>query len=188
MLHNIFSTPVYFHTIPPLYKRKIDEEINRFIKDIEEESDPYSWNEYIKTSFHNGKNDILTYSMYLLADLFIHYAREINNQREIQIDNSWFNFSYRNNSQNTHLHPCFPHAKSDIHLSGVYFHQVHENSGDLILKNSNPVNQWVNFNSEETIVPQNGMLVLFQSWVPHSVTINKTDKPRISVSANLSGK
>ena len=38
---------------------------------------------------------------------------------------------------------------------------------------------------EMTFEPKPGRIVMFESWVPHAVNCNKSDKNRISIAVNL---
>jgi uncharacterized protein (TIGR02466 family) len=85
------------------------------------------------------------------------------------------------------------HSNSDI--SAAYYVCAHENCGDIVFydprpskvyrhpisKTPNKLNATVN-----SIQPEAGMLVLFPSYLDHSVNPNLSDKKRIVVSFNLS--
>ena len=40
-------------------------------------------------------------------------------------------------------------------------------------------------NSHNMIIPKNGLIVIFPSWLNHSVLPNKSNKNRISISFNI---
>jgi len=40
-------------------------------------------------------------------------------------------------------------------------------------------------NSHNIIIPKNGLIVIFPSWLNHSVLPNKSNKNRISISFNI---
>ena len=85
------------------------------------------------------------------------------------------------------------HSNSDI--SAAYYVTAHEGCGDIVFydprparvykqpiaKSPNKLNGTVN-----SIKPEAGMLVLFPSYLDHSVNPNISDKKRIVISFNLS--
>ena len=85
------------------------------------------------------------------------------------------------------------HSNSDI--SAAYYVTAHEGCGDIVFydprparvykqpiaKSANKLNGTVN-----SIKPEAGMLVLFPSYLDHSVNPNISDKKRIVISFNLS--
>jgi uncharacterized protein (TIGR02466 family) len=85
------------------------------------------------------------------------------------------------------------HSNSDI--SAAYYVTAHEGCGDIVFydprparvykqpisKSPNKLNSTVN-----SIKPEAGMLVLFPSYLDHSVNPNISDKKRIVISFNLS--
>ena len=87
------------------------------------------------------------------------------------------------------------HHHSNSDLSAAYYVAAHENCGDIVFydprpapvhnhpisKSPNNINATVN-----SIKPEPGMLVLFPSYLEHSVNPNLSDKKRIVISFNLS--
>ena len=87
------------------------------------------------------------------------------------------------------------HHHSNSDLSAAYYVSAHENCGDIVFydprpapvhnhpisKLPNKLNATVN-----SIKPEPGMLVLFPSYLEHSVNPNNSKKKRIVISFNLS--
>ena len=87
------------------------------------------------------------------------------------------------------------HHHSNSDLSAAYYVSAHENCGDIVFydprpapvhnhpisKTANKLNATVN-----SIRPESGMLVLFPSYLEHSVNPNLSKKKRIVISFNLS--
>ena len=85
------------------------------------------------------------------------------------------------------------HSNSDI--SAAYYVEAHDNCGDIVFYDprparvykhpiaieSNDLNATVN-----SVKPEPGLLVLFPSYLEHSVKPNMSDKKRIVISFNLS--
>ncbi len=75
-----------------------------------------------------------------------------------------------------HVTLAHRHDDDDEYLSGVYYVDVPENSGDLVLEQGCATTR---------ICPQAGMLVLFPPDVPHHVTQNLGMETRLSVGMNF---
>ncbi len=87
------------------------------------------------------------------------------------------------------------HHHSNSDLSAAYYVAAHDNCGDIVFydprpapvhnhplsKSPNNLNATVN-----SIKPEPGMLVLFPSYLEHSVNPNLSDKERIVISFNIS--
>ena len=87
------------------------------------------------------------------------------------------------------------HHHSNSDLSAAYYVSAHENCGDIVFydprpapvhnhpisKSPNKLNATVN-----SIKPESGMLVLFPSYLEHSVNPNFSSEKRIVISFNLS--
>lgn len=117
-----------------------------------------------------------------------HESMGYNSNLQSSIQSSWINVNdkYSYNLKHTHPRSLF---------SGVYYVQVPEgNSGDIVFYRENYmlnyippyiVKDWNNINSSTiSIKPKVGMLLIFPSWLEHSVTTNLTNQDRISISFN----
>ena len=107
--------------------------------------------------------------------------------KDIQIQSMWAIINKKYDFNVLHSHPnCF--------LSAAYYVSAHENCGDIVFydprpapvykhpipKSPNNLNATVN-----SIKPEAGMLVLFPSYLEHSVNPNMSDKKRIVISFNI---
>lgn len=107
---------------------------------------------------------------------------------EIYLSAAWVNF------QDTRLAFHVDHVHQDT-FSGVFFLQVPEHSGKLVINNSgiNPLWQGAmlqerknKFNCDKIkIDPEEGQIYLWPSYLPHSVEPNNHDESRISISFNV---
>lgn len=116
------------------------------------------------------------------------------NQYTLKITNLWLNVNGRGHYNNLHTH-------AGAVMSGVYYLQVpsccsghlnlHNRFEDMHMKES-----WgcdANFDKFEKpynytdhyIDPKDDMMVLFPSWLAHSVSKSASDKERISISFNI---
>jgi len=76
----------------------------------------------------------------------------------------------------THAHT---HDDSDELLSGVYYVETPPHSGRLVLLDTG---------RREEIEPRAGAFVFFAPDVPHEVTRNESDQPRLSVGFNIGAR
>ena len=104
----------------------------------------------------------------------------------VKPDDYWININHPNNCNAMHIHP-----KSLI--SGVFYIKCNDNSGNLKLENDH-YKQYFNgtfLNNtsklnylEVTYTPKVNRLILFPSWMAHSVTTNNSNEDRISIAFN----
>lgn len=88
----------------------------------------------------------------------------------------WFNEMHQGHSTTAHTHD-----EDDELLSGVYYIQVPENSGDLILGDEKQ-------HDSIRITPKAGEFVFFAPDCLHSVTANQSDQMRLSIGFNVGPK
>ena len=132
-------------------------------------------NQFINTQINSINNYISQY--------------QLRKNHEWNVTGLWFNINPKYSLNNLHTH-C------NCDFSAVYYIQVPKNSGNIIFENPNAVmlhqgfyqNEFnyneFNSNSYE-IQPQDNMLILFPSYLPHRVEQNLSDKDRISLSFNI---
>jgi len=103
------------------------------------------------------------------------------------MSNFWFNVNRQGNTNSVHNHPrCY--------FSAVWYVNVPNNSGDLVFYRPDMMLDYLpvrdatspnNFGKYE-VYPKNNQLVIFPSYLYHSVTDNcNTQEPRISVAFNF---
>ena len=106
------------------------------------------------------------------------------------VGNLWANINNFKDFNLAHIHPgCF--------ISGVYYIEVPENSGDIVFHNpvgdtmsadwhSNHHITYTDYNGlTYWIKPETSYLYLFPSWLKHHVEPNLSKKNRVSVSFNV---
>lgn len=108
--------------------------------------------------------------------------------KTMYISTAWANF---NDSRQAMNHQ---HIHADV-LSGVFYLQIPEGSGKLSIVNPGMNCLWPGYslirNRNEytadalSITPHEGELVLWPSYLPHSVETNNHDKSRISIAINI---
>ena len=109
-------------------------------------------------------------------------------KQSVNIKNIWAIINEKNAWNQKHHH-------SNSDLSAAYYVSAHENCGNIVFydprpapvhnhpisKTANKLNATVN-----SIKPEPGMLVLFPSYLEHSVNPNLSNKKRIVISFNIS--
>jgi uncharacterized protein (TIGR02466 family) len=108
-------------------------------------------------------------------------------QCQLRITGLWGNIGRHTDFLHEHTHP-------NNFLSGVVYVKVPPNSGATSFKDPRPQTRVLRprvlrdnpFNSSEfQYVGAPGTVVMFHSWLEHSVTPNETDEDRITVAFNL---
>jgi len=115
------------------------------------------------------------------------YLNEVGHDyKDIQITSSWANILNKNEYIN-------PHAHSNSYLSGVFYI---EDSSDIYFENNTIMKSsftpdFVKAKKHEyrkktsfKITPKKGSLIIFPSWLIHSVPSNNLDK-RLSIAFNI---
>tara|TARA_R110000803_G_C11935281_1_gene315891 strand:- start:340 stop:879 length:540 start_codon:yes stop_codon:yes gene_type:complete len=90
--------------------------------------------------------------------------------------NCWGNISSYSHYNNMHDHARDP---SPNKISGIYYLQVNDNSGNLKIHDNSYPQVYTKFN------PQKGDLIFFQSSIFHSVEPNFSREDRISIAFNI---
>jgi uncharacterized protein (TIGR02466 family) len=107
--------------------------------------------------------------------------------RALSFTGCWINLAAPGAEVKMHAHP-------NNFLSGVYYVQVQPGADTLNFHDPRPqtgiirppVTELTAYNTDQVVVPvEVGALVLFPAWLPHSVSANRSDRLRISVSFNL---
>jgi uncharacterized protein (TIGR02466 family) len=121
--------------------------------------------------------------------------RDIFNEKSMMIMKSmWININGPGSYNYSHNHP-------GCDLSGVLWLKTPENSGNIVFESPQSFNQFKlieaysqKFKDENRVYdwffvqPQVGLMLLFPSHLNHSVSQNKSNEDRISVSFNVSCK
>ncbi len=116
----------------------------------------------------------------VLAELEVEYESYV-------ITECWANMNIRGVSHPTHSHP-------NSYLSGVYYAKAPENCGRIVFRDPRPQTAIIfakpkrmnDFNVNQIkLAPQEGMLIVFPSWLQHFVQPNQSDEERLSISFNM---
>ena len=106
---------------------------------------------------------------------------------ELACTQAWLNVAKPGDYQEYHVHPR-------SHFSAVYYIDVPENSGNLVMRSHEADKDMFPLPAVESTpassrtffhVPQAGTALVFRSNLPHMVEQNKSEHPRISVAMNF---
>ena len=120
----------------------------------------------------------------------IEFETILNKDRELELDNCWINISGKGAYNLSHVHPMSV-------ISGVLFVDT-EPTARLVFENSqyyaqyylnncltDEFNNQFGFLLDAPYTPVNGRIVMFPSFLQHSVEQNQKNKERISISFNF---
>ena len=93
----------------------------------------------------------------------------------LSVEHKWGHIHEKNMSTNKHDHP-------NTSVSGVVYLSVPKGSGYITFY-PNPLHDQV-----YPILPKKGMFLLFPAWIPHAVTRNQSNEPRVALSFNFKTK
>ena len=90
---------------------------------------------------------------------------------------AWANRMFENASGAAHVHG------HTCHVTGIFYYEIPENSGDLIFINSDigrekPLVEKLPPEKIDRIKPKEGMLLIHDAMIPHAVSAHKSDLPR----------
>ena len=85
------------------------------------------------------------------------------------------------------------HIHSNSTLSGVFYVKTSENCGSIVFQDPAWVaktmqtrkDHWPQIQTKFAVPPEDGMMILFPSWLPHNTEINNSDDDRIIISFNI---
>lgn len=180
---NIFPTSVYTDMV------YLNDDVMEKVKNFEYERMPsnngcYTTDKKILDSLPEIKNQIQK-----AVDFHIHEVLGIVDRQKFVFQGSWIN-------RHRHMDWAQKHDHGNAILSGVLFLDVPENSGDFLIHREHMIfaPNAIRFTyKEENIyntyttkfVPKKGGLIIFPSWMIHSVSENKTKENRYSLAFNL---
>ena len=100
---------------------------------------------------------------------------------------AWVNVSDPGASNAVHIHP-------NCHLSGVYYIQIPTNCGSIYFRDPRLMSlmtppaiteETVFTANEARMLPEEGRMYVFPSWLEHGVEVNRSDQDRVSISFNV---
>lgn len=176
MVEHWFPIPVSYNFADNETKNLIFNEYVKSQQLIEDNLLENTWSDNVSTTFESGFDLIPKYNLKTLEHFILNSTKELA-EKPLKIKESWINYYKKNNYQDYHRHGASG-------ISGVYYIKTNEQDGRLRLHSPYPI-----FESGDQYIfhtPKEGKLILFPSWLGHSVEMNKTDSTRISIAFNLS--
>ena len=189
-LTTIYSTPIWQTEYPEFEEQKeiILDVCKRYRKENPEPDRKSNIGGYQSPRFLHAKEELAPLFNYIAA-LANNAAEDLNFvERDVFITSSWVNFNDTRQAMNAH------HIHGDV-FSGVFYLKAPEGSGKLCVINPginlmwtgcSLVNEKNQFTAESVkIEPEEGQIILWPSYIPHSVETNDHDEERISISFNV---
>ncbi len=190
-LNLFFSTPVWTSIVPDY--QQINEKMYTYIKSLQN-SDPKGMNKSNILGWHSHPfvldaeepkffiNSILPAINESMRDMS--WDSEKN---KMEITGMWTIINTKSARNERHIH-------SNNFISAAYYVKAPENAGDILFHDPREVNVIRKPNTKQAnklnaqifnIKPKEGLLVLFPSYLHHSVNENLSDQERVVISFNI---
>jgi len=183
--HQLFPTVVYQNTIP------VNQHELEIVKNLEYERMPSNNGNFTKLK---DVISVLPETKKSIEEHIKYYTEKVLSimpKYSFPITDSWVNQHIKEDEAQKHYH-------ANAVISGVYYFQTPEDSGNIVFhkptNHNNFLNEIFNFDTifvnerntaEYVINAKEGMLLLFPSQVYHSVQINKSSNKRYSLAFNF---
>ena len=193
MLNHFFPVPVYINV--PLTERSMSTEIDIALQQCEFKNDWQPDNDSASTTFSTtGETNIIKrfqmqeFEKFIIdhANRYLLETQQPFDDQSITVSESWANTFNADQLIGWHGHGYQPNT-----ISGCYYYRAPVGCSQLKFKSPTPFNvsfphQSSRYNSIVNIQPEQGMIVLFPSWLSHGTEPNKSKETRISLAFNLS--
>ena len=190
-LNPTFVTPIWTSIIPR--HKEVNEKMFIYIKSLQKK-DRSGINRSNLLGWHSNNFDLeLEQPRFFinsispqLNSVLTDMGWDTKNQ-EVKITGMWAIINKKNSSNSMHIH-------SNNYISAAYYIKAPKNCGDIVFYDPRfaatyrypKISKTNKLNSNiVSFQPKEGMLVLFPSYLQHSVNVNKTDKERIVISFNI---
>lgn len=185
---SIFPTCVWKVQLTSAFRQRINsrflEVINQINPDLDEIPRGGSWQS--GQDLHNREEfEDLTSCIHSTAQTVLRFLKIDDNA--IEITGCWANVSASGASHAIHSHP-------NNFLSGTYYVHTHPGADSVNFHDPRPqtgiirppVTELTSQNTDQVVVTvSDGVLLMFPSYLAHSVAPNESDKLRISISFNM---
>jgi uncharacterized protein (TIGR02466 family) len=193
----LYGVPLLVQDVEPAARDAIRAKVMKYLESADAKRVVVpSPEESVTTSYYNPQASILVDAQLKeLEDIVLAAGRSFIEQtlqlppRRLTIVRAWINLFQPGAQEGQHTH-------DGNLLSCSYYIDAPPNCGYLILPD--PIGErrlhreftrtgggGFLTRSEVGVEPQPGRLVMFESWMPHSIQCNKSDKVRISIAMNL---
>ena len=178
--HNLFDIPIWGYVLKDQHYQAMD--YLDYILEMKKNNESLSksnfggWHSLCNLHEHGIFKELKNQLLNLAKDAIKQYAR-----CDLEFLEMWAMVNTKYNYNAHHVHEGI--------ISGVFYLQVPENSGRLIL--CNPAVRSQNHpirNKDFALEPERLALILFPSWLEHYVEPSKSDEERIAISFNIGEK
>lgn len=192
-----FAVPLLVRDVEPAIRDAIHGKVSAYLKSESASRDiAPSPEESVTTSYYHPEASILKDAgLDELEALVLHAATSFLEQtlklppKAIEVERAWINIFEPGAQEAQHSH-------DGSLLSCSYYVEAPDECGCIVFPD--PIGARRSYRqftgtagpelltrSDIAVAPQPGRLVMFESWFPHAVQCNKSDKPRISIAINL---
>lgn len=194
-----FAVPLIVRDVDPAVRETIRKKVSAYLKsESAERTVVPSPEESVATSFYRREASILADAgLEELEAIVLSTAKAYLEQtlklppRHLEIEHAWINVFEPGAQEGQHTH-------DGSLLSCSYYVDAPENCGCIVFPDpigarrsyrefTRTAGQELLNRRDIAVEPQPGRLVMFESWMPHYVQCNKSDKVRISIAINLRG-
>lgn len=190
-----WSTPIWYFDIDPtqIDFNKIKEEIYR-VKKVDKGRSISNQGGWQSNSLNLTQDTEMNRLMRAIEDASAHCFTSVGARPTVnkKITDYWLNINQKNDYNRPHIHPLST-------LSGIVYIECNENSGDTMFHRNPAENYYylelTHADAEDTTNPYGYShvyypcikyrVVIFPSYILHSVEGNKSDEDRISIAFNF---
>lgn len=200
MIHKLFQTPIVQETLPTRVFRQLNKDILHdieIIRKMDKAGIEWSKENYINgyTSYSSISDIHLRYAPFMelkahldkVAKKFTKSLEVDLCGRKLEMTTCWINVMAQGGHHSLHLHPlCF--------LSGTYYVQTPPGAGEIkfedprmgLFMGAPPLKENLKMRDSyfHKIQPSAGDILMWESWLKHEVTANKSKSQRVSISFN----
>ena len=190
-LNLVFATPIWTSIIPK--HKEVNKKMFGFIKSLQKK-DQLGINRSNLLGWHSNNFDLKLKESRFFVDsissqlnfVLTNMGWDIKNQ-EVKITGMWAIINKKNSSNAMHSH-------SNNYISAAYYVKAPKNCGDIVFHDPRfaatyrypKISKTNKLNSNiVSFQPKEGMLVLFPSYLQHSVNLNQSNKERVVISFNI---
>ena len=185
---SLFPTCVWKIQLTPEFRQTVNSKILQVIKQINPDlaNLPPSGSWQSEQNLHNREQLVdLISCIHSTAKTILQFLKVAYDS--IEVTSCWANVNASEASHAIHSHP-------NNFLSGIYYVSTHPGADSVNFHDPRPqtgiirppVTQLTSQNTDQVVVRvSDGMLLMFPSYLAHSVAPNESDKLRISISFNM---
>ncbi len=187
-LLQLFPTCVWLHDLRPEDYEPINRRIAPVIRDLVADKRPFlanlTWQTHHDLHRHEAFAELTAFAGTAVRGVLDHLQVDYG---DFEITGCWANVNPRLTQHRAHTHP-------NNFLSGVYYVEVPDGRDGLVFHEPRPQALVISpkvkkltalTGSEANVEVREGRLVIFPSWLEHSVATTRAEGERISVSFNF---